>query len=103
MKLEVNFLGKFAKFTKILTNTGAPFSNCTRLRRCMQSHLNYHLSLTPLTFNGIYNLDATEILCDITNGSFLSNITLQDMLYHLTLENGSPSVIPTCTATVRRG
>jgi hypothetical protein len=76
-------------FTETLANN-APLSNCTKLHQCMQGHLNFHLSSTSLTINGIDNLDATEILCNAVNSSMIAKVTLQEMLYHLKLENGSP-------------
>jgi hypothetical protein len=42
LRLEVKYFGKFAKFTKTLANN-APLSDCTKLRQCMQGHLNFHL------------------------------------------------------------
>jgi hypothetical protein len=56
LKLENKYFGKFAKFTRTLENN-APLSNCTQLCRCMQGHLNFHLSSTSITINGIDNLD----------------------------------------------
>jgi hypothetical protein len=43
MKLDVKYFGKFARFTGTLGNN-APLSDCTCLCRCIQGHLNYHLS-----------------------------------------------------------
>ncbi len=43
--LEVKYFGKFAKFTETLANN-APLSDCTKLRQCMQGHMNFHLSST---------------------------------------------------------
>jgi hypothetical protein len=68
----------------------APLSDCTRLRRCMQGHLNFHLSSTSITINGINHLDASEVLQNAANGSRISKVSLRDMLYRLTLEGGSP-------------
>ena len=59
MKLETKYLGKFAKYTATLGNV-APRSDCTHLRRCIQGHLNYHLSSTSITLNRIDMLDASE-------------------------------------------
>jgi hypothetical protein len=67
MKLEAKYFGKFAKFMGTLGNN-APLSYCTRLRRCIQGHLNYHLSSTSITLNGIDMLDASESLCNTANG-----------------------------------
>ncbi len=65
MKLNVKYFGKFAKFTGMLGNN-APLSNCTRLHRCIQGHLN-HLSLTSIMINGINMLDASEYLRNPAN------------------------------------
>ncbi len=35
-------------------------------------------------------MDAMEILCNTVNSSMIAKDTLQEMLYHLKLENGSP-------------
>jgi hypothetical protein len=43
MKLNVKYFGKFARFMGILGNN-ALLSDCTCLCRCIQGHLNYHLS-----------------------------------------------------------
>jgi hypothetical protein len=67
MKLEAKYFGKFAKFMRTLGNN-APLSNCTHLRRCIQGHLNYHLSSTSIMLNGINMLDASESLCNAANG-----------------------------------
>ncbi len=83
--LEVKYFGKFAKFTETLANN-APLSNCTKLRRCMQGHLNFHLSITLLVLNGIDNLDATEILRNTANSTAVAKVTLQELLYRLRLE-----------------
>jgi hypothetical protein len=66
IKLEAKYFGKFAKFTGTLGNN-APLRNCTRLRRCIQEHLNYHLSWTSILLNGINMLDASESLRNATN------------------------------------
>jgi hypothetical protein len=89
LKLENKYLGKFAKFMRTLENN-APLSDCTQLRRCMQGHLNFHLSSTSITINGINNLDASEILRNTSSGKKITKVSLRDMLYHLTLESGSP-------------
>ncbi len=89
MKLEAKYFGKFAKFTGTLGNN-APLSDCTRLRRCIQGHLNYHLSLTSITLNGINMLDAFEFLCNAANGKSIVQLTLRDVLYRITLENKAP-------------
>ena len=89
LKLENKYFGKFAKFTRTLENN-APLSDCTRLRRCMQGHLNFHLSSTSITINGINNLDALEILYNTSSGKKITKVSLRDMLYRLMLESGSP-------------
>ncbi len=71
LKLENKYFGKFAKFTGTLENN-APLSNCTQLRRCMQGHLNFHLSSTSITINGIDHLDALEVFCNAANGNRIS-------------------------------
>ena len=81
--------GKFAKLTDTLGNN-APLSDCTRLRRCIQGHLNYHLSSTSITIHGIDNLDAAETLRNTANGSKIARFSLRDMLYRIKMENGSP-------------
>ncbi len=85
LKLEVKYFGKFAKYTGTLGNN-APLSNCTQLRRCIQGHLNYHLSSTSITLNGINMLDASEYLQNPA-GKSIVRLTLQDLLYRITLEN----------------
>ncbi len=88
-KLENKYFGKFAKFTDTLENN-APFSNRTQLRRCMQGHLNFHLSSTSININRIDHLDALEVLPNATSGKRITNVSLRDMLYRLMLEGGSP-------------
>jgi hypothetical protein len=61
IKLEVKYFGKFAKYTATLGNA-APLSDCTHLRRCIQGHLNYHLSSTSIILTGIDLLDASECI-----------------------------------------
>ncbi len=69
LRLENKYFGKFAKFTATLGNN-APMSDCVRLRRCIQGHLNFHLRSTSITINGIDNLDASEILQNPAVGSY---------------------------------
>jgi hypothetical protein len=61
MQLDNKFFSKFAKFTATLGNN-APMSNCVSLCRCIQGHLNFHLSSTSITIHGIDTLNASEIL-----------------------------------------
>ncbi len=89
LKLENKYFRKFAKFIGMLENN-APLSDCTQLRRCMQGHLNFYPSSMSITKNGIDHLDALEVLQNAANGSRISKVSLRDMLYHLTLEGGSP-------------
>jgi hypothetical protein len=89
MKLEAKYFGKFAKFTGTLGNN-APLSNCTCLRRCIQGHLNYHLSSTSITLNGMDMLDASKSLRNTANGKSIVRLTLRDLLYRITLENKAP-------------
>jgi hypothetical protein len=56
----------------------------------MQGHLNFHLSSTSITINGIDHLDALEVLCNTTSGKKNTKVSLRVMLYCLTLEGGSP-------------
>ncbi len=89
MKLDTKYFGKFTKLTDTLGNN-APLSDCTRLRRCIQGHLNFHLSSTSITIHGIDNLDAAETLRDSANGSIIAPLSLRDKLYCIQLENKSP-------------
>jgi hypothetical protein len=89
MKLNVKYFGKFAKFTGTLGNN-APLSDCIRLRQCIQGHLNYHLSSTCITINGIDMLNASKYLCNPANGKSIARITLHNLLYRITLENKAP-------------
>ncbi len=89
MKLDTRYFGKFAKLTETLGNN-TPLSDCIRLRRCIQGHLNFHLSSTSITIHSINNLDAAETLRNLANGSKIACFSLQDMLYHIQLVNKSP-------------
>jgi hypothetical protein len=89
MKINTKYFGKFAKYTGTFGNN-APLSNCTRLCRCIQGHLNYHLSSTSILLNGIDMLDASEYLCNPANGRSIVQLTLCDLLYRITLENKTP-------------
>ena len=88
MKLDVKYFGKFAKYTAALGNN-APLSNCTCLRRCIQGHLNYHLSSTSIMLTGIDMLDASEYLRNPA-GKTIFRLTLQDLLYWIRLKNKAP-------------
>jgi hypothetical protein len=89
MKLDVKYFGKFTKFTGTLGNN-APLSDCTRLRWCIQGHLNYHLSLTSITINGIDMLDASEYLRNPATKKSIARLTLRNLLYRITLEDKAP-------------
>jgi hypothetical protein len=43
-----------------------------------------------MMLNRIDNLDAAEIHCNAASSNHLAKVTLQDLLYLLTLEDGSP-------------
>ncbi len=75
MKLDTKYFGKFAKLTKTLGNN-APLSDCTHLQRCIQGHLNFHLSSTSITIHGIDNLDAAETLKNLAKGSKIACFSL---------------------------
>jgi hypothetical protein len=89
MKLDTKYFGKFAKLMDTLGNN-APVSNCTRLRRCIQGHLNFHLSSTSITIHGINNLDTAETLKNPANGAKIVHLSLRDMLYCIHTESGTP-------------
>jgi hypothetical protein len=61
LRLDTKYFGKFAKLTATL-GKDAPLSNCACLRKCIQGHLNFHLSSTSITINGIEDLHALEIV-----------------------------------------
>jgi hypothetical protein len=86
MKLDTKYFGKFVKLTETLGNN-APLSDCTHLRRCIQGHLNFHLSSTSITIHSIDNLDAAETLRNLANGSKIALFSLRDMLYCIQLVN----------------
>ncbi len=78
-----------ANFADTLGNN-ASISDCTRLRRCIQGHLNFHLSSTSITIHGINNLDAAETLKNPANGAKIACFSLRDMLYRIHTESGTP-------------
>jgi hypothetical protein len=92
MKLDTRFFGKFSKLTDTLGNN-TPLSDCTRLWRCIQGHLNFHMSSTSITIHGIDNLDTAETLRNSANGSAIARLSLQDMLYRFQLENKAPLLL----------
>jgi hypothetical protein len=89
MGLDTKYFGKFAKLTATL-GRDAPLSDCARLRRCIQGHLNFHLSSTSIAINGIDDLDASEIVRNPTTGVKITRVSLRDMLYKIVLSNKSP-------------
>jgi hypothetical protein len=89
MKLDTKYFGKFAKFIATLGNN-APLSDCTHLQRCFQGHLNFHLSCTSVTINGIDMRDATKTLRNTAKGSSIACLSFCDLLYQIQLENKSP-------------
>ena len=89
MGLDTKYFGKFAKLTATL-GKDAPLSDCARLRRCIQGHLNFHLSSTSIVINGIDDLDASEIVRHPETGVKITRVSLRDMLYKIVLSNNSP-------------
>jgi hypothetical protein len=89
MKLDTKYFGKFAKLMDTLGNN-APISNCTRLWRCIQGHLNFHLSSTSVTIHGIDNLDAAETLKNLAKGAKIACFSLRDMLFSIHMESRTP-------------
>ena len=89
MGLDTKYFGKFAKLTATL-GKDAPLSDCARLRRCIQGHLNFHLSSTSIVINGIDDLDASEIVRHPKTGVKITRVSLRDMLYKIVLSNKSP-------------
>jgi hypothetical protein len=99
MRLDVKYFGKFAKYTATLGNT-APLSNCTHLRRCIQGHLNYHISSMNITLNGIDMLDASEYLKNPA-GKTIVRLTLRDLLYRIMLESKALLFLQLSQSTLR--
>jgi hypothetical protein len=89
MQLDNKFFGKFAKFAATLGNN-APMSNCVSLRRCIQGHLNFHLSSTSITIHGIDTINTSEILQNAADKKTIAKFTLQDLLYCIKLESNAP-------------
>ena len=89
MGLDAKYFGKFAKLTATL-GKDAPLSDCARLRRCIQGHLNFHLSSTSIAIIGIDDLDASEMVRNPTTGAKITRVSLRDMLYKIVLSNKSP-------------
>ncbi len=89
MRLDMKYFRKFIMFTETLGNN-APLSNCTRLCRCVQGRLNYHLSSTVLVISGINNLDAAERLQNPANGRTLNQQLPGRCCTDLNLRTGLP-------------
>ncbi len=96
LKLDAKYFRKFSKFTATLGNK-APMSNYTCLRCCIQSHLNYHLSSTCVTINGIDTLDTLELDSNPVNGKLIGHFYLWDPAS----EQGTS--LPTAQPTILRG
>jgi hypothetical protein len=77
--LDNKFFGKFSKFTATLSNN-ALMSNCVSLWRCIQGHLNFHLSSTLITIHGIGSFDASEVLHNTADRTAIAKLTLRDLL-----------------------
>ncbi len=80
LRLDNKYFGIFAMFTATLSNN-TPMSDCVSLRRCIQGHLNFHLSSTSITIHGIDLLDASEVLRNATGRTAITKLTLRDLLY----------------------
>jgi hypothetical protein len=89
LRLDNKYFGKFAKFTATLSNN-APMSDCVSLRRCIQGHINFHLSSTSITIHGIDSLDASEILRNAADRTAITKLMLRDLLYRIRLESKAP-------------
>ncbi len=89
MRLDNKFFRKFAKFTATLSNN-APMSKFVSLWRCIQGHLNFHLSSTSITIHGIDTLDASEVLRNVADKRTIAKFTLRDLLYQIRLESNAP-------------
>ncbi len=87
--LKNKYFVKFAKFTTTLGNN-AHMSDCVRLCCCIQGHLNFHLSSTSITINGIEVLDASEILWNPADKKPIRKFTLRDLLYQIKLNSNAP-------------
>jgi hypothetical protein len=89
MRLNNKFFGKFAKFTATPSNN-AHMSECVSLCRCIQGHLNFHLSSTSITIHGIENINGSEVLRNAADKKAIAKLTLQDLLYCIRLESNAP-------------
>jgi hypothetical protein len=89
LRLDNKFFGKFSKFTATLGNN-TMMSDCVSLRRCIQGHLNFHLSSTSITLHGIDTLDASEILRNPADKKTITKFTLCNLLYRIKLVSKAP-------------
>jgi hypothetical protein len=92
LKLDTKYSKRIAKFTATSSNN-ALMSNCTHLCRCIQGHLNYHLSSTCITIDGIDTLDTSELLINPVNGRLIGCFSLWDLLYRIQLESKAPLIL----------
>ncbi len=65
-------------------------SKCVSLRRCIQGHLNFHLSSTSITIHGIEIIDGSEVLRNAADKKAIAKLTLRDLLYRIRLESNAP-------------
>jgi hypothetical protein len=65
-------------------------SDCVSLQRCIQGHLNFHLSSTSITIHGIDLLDASEVPRNAADRTAITRLTLRDLLYRILLESKAP-------------
>jgi hypothetical protein len=89
LRLDNKYFGKFAKCTATLSNN-ALMSDCVSLRRCIQGHLNFHLSSTLITIHGIDLLDTLEVLRNAADRTAITKLTLRDLLYWIRLKSKAP-------------
>jgi hypothetical protein len=89
LPLKNKYFIKFGKFTFTLGNN-APMRDCVRLHRCIQGHLNFHLSSTSITINGIEVLDASDILWNPADKKPVGKFTLRNLLYWIKLDSNAP-------------
>jgi hypothetical protein len=87
--LDNKYFGNFAKFTATLSNN-APMSNCVSFRRCIQGHLNFHLSSTSITIHGIDLLDTSEVLRNAADRTAITKLTLRNLLHCIRLKSKAP-------------
>ena len=65
-------------------------SDCVSLWRCIQGHLNFHLSSTLITIHGIDSLDTSKVLRNAADRTTIAKLTLRDLLYCIRLESKAP-------------